>query len=335
MTPSAVASGVYTISSQPVTSSASTLFSFGQRVQTRDNLNVRSLPSLSGSLLGTQLFGNLGTVSSGGIFADGFFWWNINYDSGADGWSAENFLKAFTGSGATTPDPTPTGTGSNTNTNTNTNSGSNANTGTGSNTNTNTNTGTDTSTGTGITSGSNTGAPSVVSGSASNQSGQGVGSSSGGGGTGFRGQDLVFGSGVRNTTSGFSQPVSLTRNLGRGSEGQDVIALQTYLISRGFLSADSNTGFFGPLTEEAVRAFQRAENIVSSGTPKTTGYGSVGPQTREKLALLTTTQQYQTGLTLSEPERQAMIRVLKQQLLALQIQLLKLLSEKVQQESSL
>jgi len=43
------------------------------------------------------------------------------------------------------------------------------------------------------------------------------------------------------------------------------------------------TGYFGPLTERAVQRWQARMNIVSSGTPATTGYGVVGPRTRAVL----------------------------------------------------
>lgn len=43
------------------------------------------------------------------------------------------------------------------------------------------------------------------------------------------------------------------------------------------------TGYFGPATKRAVEAFQKKYNIVSSGTPETTGYGAVGPKTSAAL----------------------------------------------------
>jgi len=67
-------------------------FSAGQRVQTTANLNVRSTASATGALLGTQSNGNLGTVISGGQSVDGYFWWNVNFDSGVDGFVVEEFL---------------------------------------------------------------------------------------------------------------------------------------------------------------------------------------------------------------------------------------------------
>lgn len=44
------------------------------------------------------------------------------------------------------------------------------------------------------------------------------------------------------------------------------------------------TGYFGPLTERLVQAWQASQGIVSSGSPDTTGYGAVGPRTRALLA---------------------------------------------------
>src|SRR5208337_321761 len=78
---------------------------------------------------------------------------------------------------------------------------------------------------------------------------------------------------------------ALQRTLSRGMSGSDVQKLQNLLIAQGFLAAGNNTGYFGNLTQAAVQAFQAAHNIVSSGTPATTGYGSVGPRTHAALGL--------------------------------------------------
>lgn len=45
------------------------------------------------------------------------------------------------------------------------------------------------------------------------------------------------------------------------------------------------TGYYGPLTAQAVQRFQRKHNIVSSGSPESTGYGVVGRITRAKMQL--------------------------------------------------
>src|SRR3989344_5880506 len=86
----------------------STKFLINDRVQVNFGpLNVRSTPSTSGTILGTQVTGQLGTVIGGPTNSGGFNWWNINYDSGADGWSAENYLTKVA-SPTPTPTPTPT-----------------------------------------------------------------------------------------------------------------------------------------------------------------------------------------------------------------------------------
>ena len=76
-----------------------------------------------------------------------------------------------------------------------------------------------------------------------------------------------------------------TRSLFLGSRGDDVRAIQQRLITLGRLSSGNDTGYFGPLTKVAVQAFQRANNIVSTGDESTTGYGAIGPRTRAALAL--------------------------------------------------
>jgi hypothetical protein len=91
--------------STPATTTTSTKFSIGSRVQTTANLNVRDIPSTSGQILGTQASSSLGTVIAGPSSADGFNWWNINYNIGVDGWSVENYLIASSTATSTTPNP--------------------------------------------------------------------------------------------------------------------------------------------------------------------------------------------------------------------------------------
>lgn len=84
------------------------------------------------------------------------------------------------------------------------------------------------------------------------------------------------------TSSGTCPTIS--RALGIGSEGSDVTALQRYLASDRLIYPEGIvSGYFGSLTERAVQRWQAKHGIVSSGTPNTTGYGSVGPQTRGAL----------------------------------------------------
>ena len=78
----------------------------GARVQTSKTVNVRASGTLTGTLLGTQASGVAGTIVAGPVLADGFTWWQINYDSGVDGWSGEDNL---TSSSAAVPPSAPTG----------------------------------------------------------------------------------------------------------------------------------------------------------------------------------------------------------------------------------
>lgn len=77
---------------------------------------------------------------------------------------------------------------------------------------------------------------------------------------------------------------NLYRNLSFGSRGSDVIELQNFLIAQGDLEYGNNTGYFGRMTEAAVKNWQAKNGVVSSGTPSTTGYDAVGPRTRAKIA---------------------------------------------------
>lgn len=80
-----------------------------------------------------------------------------------------------------------------------------------------------------------------------------------------------------------------TTTLKKGSVGNDVLELQKRLATEPaldglpcFRDAEYATTF-GPATELAVKRYQAAHNIVSSGTPETTGYGQLGPTTRNVL----------------------------------------------------
>ena len=92
----------------------STKFIAGDRVATTDILSVRSSGSTGATSLGTQALGNLGTVVGGGTSADGYYWWNVNYDTGVDGWSVENYLVKYTAPTTVTATVVKVGTGSGT-----------------------------------------------------------------------------------------------------------------------------------------------------------------------------------------------------------------------------
>ncbi len=63
---------------------------------------------------------------------------------------------------------------------------------------------------------------------------------------------------------------SFSRTLRKGESGQDVKTLQTWLSEVGFVV--SETGYFGNMTQQAVRRFQRAHALIPAS-------GSVGART--------------------------------------------------------
>ena len=78
--------------------------------------------------------------------------------------------------------------------------------------------------------------------------------------------------------------LKFVRTLRRGATGEDVEELQVFLSQFPDIYPESLvTGYFGPLTENAVQKWQSKQGIVSGGTAETTGYGQIGPKTREAL----------------------------------------------------
>ncbi len=75
--------------------------------------------------------------------------------------------------------------------------------------------------------------------------------------------------------------IALSRTLSVGTQGADVVTLQQFLISKGYLSQDTMPlGYFGSSTREAVKKFQCATMQLCTGDESTTGYGMVGQKTR-------------------------------------------------------
>jgi len=87
------------------------------------------------------------------------------------------------------------------------------------------------------------------------------------------------------------QCVPLPRNLQVGMSGGDVTELQQ------FLNISPATGYFGPITLRAVQQWQSSHSLVFSGTPLTTGYGSVGPKTRAVMSCAGSASQGNTSST--------------------------------------
>jgi hypothetical protein len=57
-------------------------------------LNVRAKPA--GKNLGTHRLGDQGTVIGGPALANGYTWYQIDYDTNPDGWSVQDYLTKLT-----------------------------------------------------------------------------------------------------------------------------------------------------------------------------------------------------------------------------------------------
>lgn len=68
-------------------------FEPGAKVRTTDNLKVRSGSGLRAGESGVQPQGAVGTLLQGPVNKDGYVWWRIDYETGVDGWSVENWLR--------------------------------------------------------------------------------------------------------------------------------------------------------------------------------------------------------------------------------------------------
>ncbi len=76
------------------------------------------------------------------------------------------------------------------------------------------------------------------------------------------------------------------RTLKVGSSGDDVRRLQQFLArDRAIYPEGTVSGYFGALTEAAVKRWQIKYNIVSSGSASTTGFGVYGPRTAAAMSL--------------------------------------------------
>lgn len=88
------------------------------------------------------------------------------------------------------------------------------------------------------------------------------------------------------SSTGLATCPALRSTLVRGVRGAEVTGLQMFLAGRGYLAPDAATGYFGALTEAALQKWQADAQIVSSGSPATTGWGTVGMRTRAAIAAL-------------------------------------------------
>lgn len=115
------ATNSYGFDQETVTFSVASLVSsnitVGSRVMVNidPDLRVRDMADLSGTVLGQQSYLAEGTVTAGPTTADGYTWWEIDYDTAPDGWSIEGsgssywLVVAAPGGDLTNPEVTITG----------------------------------------------------------------------------------------------------------------------------------------------------------------------------------------------------------------------------------
>jgi parallel beta-helix repeat protein len=70
-------------------------FRVGDQVRTTANLKVREGPGLGHTIVSIVPEGALGQILGGPVEADGYTWWDVDYDIGVRGWSAEDWLEEW------------------------------------------------------------------------------------------------------------------------------------------------------------------------------------------------------------------------------------------------
>ena len=73
---------------------SSPVVAIGGRIVTTANLNVHSGAGIGAASTGSQPIGAGGVVLAGPTIVDGYTWWQVNYDTGVDGWSIGDYLAA-------------------------------------------------------------------------------------------------------------------------------------------------------------------------------------------------------------------------------------------------
>lgn len=140
-----------------------------------------------------------------------------------------------------------------------------------------------------ITPSSSAACPSSTSSSSSSGSSSGR-SGGGGGGTTLPTTPATPSPSLPALTSAAPQ-ASFNRSLSVGSTGDEVKNLQTRLLGEGFFKGEV-TGYFGPITQKAVKAFQAKYGISQLGI--------VGPATRAQLNKLVTANTNSNAATTSQ-----------------------------------
>ncbi len=94
--------------------------------------------------------------------------------------------------------------------------------------------------------------------------------------------------------------INKTIKLGGRQSREDVVALQNFLYERKYLNLRP-TGYFGKLTQNAVKKFQIDSDILVGGIPN----GIVGPQTRARISQISCLSQVVPPTPLIPPQPEA------------------------------
>lgn len=94
------------------------------------------------------------------------------------------------------------------------------------------------------------------------------------------------------------------RTLNKGDRGSDVVELQNYLLTKGVFPYHTATGYYGEITEEAVKDFQESRNLKEDGIAgpntnhaiKVLRYGDIGKQVIHIQSQLAKTGHHSSGL---------------------------------------
>ena len=90
----------------------------------------------------------------------------------------------------------------------------------------------------------------------------------------------AFGNIIQNMQNASSTCGVVSQHLSFGDSSEAVRKVQQFLASKpGIYPQGIVSGYYGALTEDAVRRWQAQQGIVATGTPGTTGYGAIGPAT--------------------------------------------------------
>jgi len=87
------------LSNAVATTAAADPFEEGQRVETTVDLVIHTRPGVGGPNEWTAPEGSAGYVRDGPLNADGYTWWNVEFNAGYRGWGVEEYLatEAYTG----------------------------------------------------------------------------------------------------------------------------------------------------------------------------------------------------------------------------------------------